>query len=313
MTALAREVPAWLGGLLRRHRDRHGPHYGGGLSDHLPMALLAMHGLGAPRSEIEARHARYAQRLDPPGPVLAPAPADPAAAIGDLDSYGALIAFFDAEIDGRGVDGALARHLPGLMSGWVRHAFHPAIRLAYGIRFNLASEVAAGLAYLAGSGPDPRLEAAARNPGQSDRFSFRKLAAAEGRMFEHRYAAALASGRLDGAATVVSDNRRRVAEEALGVFASTGDFFALHMVTGCHAFLGCADAIGLEDDGLMNAGLLAANQAAGAPPYEAGAEPGPAAVDDEHDVKLAFTCADQAVRLGSERYRAAADVYRTGR
>ncbi len=47
----------------------------------------------------------------------------------------------------------------------------------------------------------------------------------------------------------------------------------------------------------------------GAPPFDASAEPSPATIDDEHDAKLAFACADLASSLDSDRFRAAAVVY----
>ena len=304
--------PHWLAGLLEEHRNTHGPLYGGFLSDHLPMMALALHGLGAGRTVIEARRDAYAQRLDAPTPLRRNPPESLATALGDRAAYAPLLGFFDAEIQALGMPGALAAHLPSLISGWVRDAFHPIIRLAYGIRFGLASEVAAGLAYLASAGPDPALGALATNARPKRALTFPQPSPAPGRTFEEKCQAVIAAGALDGAVHVVGDNRRRAAETALAAFHQTGDFFALHLVTGCHALLVCADATGLREDALLNAGLFAGYLAAGAPAFSADAPPRAWPMDEEHHAKLAFSCAELAKLLDSERFRQAAAMHRAG-
>ena len=147
-------APTWLADRLRDHRDRHGPHYKGFLSDHLPMALLAMKALGAERGSLAAYAANYEDRLDPPVRHAQEPPGSLAEALGQQVAYGALLAYFDREIARHGATKTLATYLPDLVSGWVRFAFHPIIRLAYGVRFGVESEIAAGLAYLACAGPD---------------------------------------------------------------------------------------------------------------------------------------------------------------
>lgn len=122
----------------------------------------------------------------------------------------------------------------------------------------------------------------------------------------------MASGALDGRVAIVPDDRRRLAELGLALFNDTHDFFALHVVTGTHALGVCADAIGLPVDGLRSAGFLAAYVTIGAPRFDAFAEASPATIDDEHDAKLAFACADLARSLDSERFREAARVYAPG-
>ena len=65
MTVSGRRVPTWLAESILAHRNQHGPHYGGYLSDHLPMALLAMWANGAGRDALETYAMRYQQRLEP--------------------------------------------------------------------------------------------------------------------------------------------------------------------------------------------------------------------------------------------------------
>lgn len=301
-------VPHWLAQALRVHRDTHGPHYQGHLSDHLPMTLVAMWAAGAARSDLERYAKHYGQRLDAPVRHDRHPPAALADVVGHIDAYRCLLAFFDREIARRGTRRTLATWLPRLVSGWVRFAFHPIIRLAYGIRFDVASEIAAGLAYLASAGPDPALQALADTASPADEPLLPPPGPALAEPFEQRYNATVASGALEGQVVVLPDHRRRVAELGLALFNDTHDFFALHVVTGTHALGVCADAIGLPADGLLSAGFLAAYMTIGAPRFDPIARPTPASVDDEHDAKLAFTCMEQARLLDSARYRDASRV-----
>lgn len=305
-------MPTWLAERLLVHRNQHGPHYGGYLSDHLPMALLAMWANGAGKDALETYAMRYRQRLDPPVEHVLHPPTEIAGAVGDLGAYGSLLAYFDREVAHVGTQATLETWLPQLVSGWVRFAFHPVIRLAYGIRFDVASEVVAGLAYLASAGPDPALQALADGARDGDNPLSAPPSPALDEPFERRYNATVASGVL-AERVVVPDNRRCLAELSLALFNETHDFFALHMVTGTHALGVCADAIGMEANGLLSAGLLAAYVTVGAPRFDPAAEPRPGTIDDEHDVKLAFACTDLARSLGSKAFERAAQTYRIGR
>ena len=304
-------VPEWLSEKLLAHRNQHGPHYGGHLSDHLPMALLAMWANGAGQDALESYATRYRQRLDPPVQHFRHPPTQIARAVGDVGAYGSLLAYFDREVARVGTRATLENWLPGLLSGWVRFAFHPVIRLAYGIRFDVASEIVAGLAYLASAGTDQALQALADGARYGDEPLSAPPAPPLDEPFERRYNATVASGVLTGRVVVGPDNRRRLAELSLAVFNDTQDFFALHMVTGTHALGVCVDAIGMEADGLLSAGLLAAYVTVGTPRFDPAAEPRPATIDDEHDAKLAFACADLARSLGSKAFERAAQTYRS--
>lgn len=302
-------VPEWLSERLLVHRNQHGPHYGGHLSDHLPMALLAMWANGAGQDALASYATRYRQRLDPPVQHVRRPPTQIAGAVGDVGAYGSLLAYFDREVARAGTRATLENWLPRLLSGWVRFAFHPVIRLAYGIRFDVASEIVAGLAYLASAGPDPALQALADGARHGDEPLSAPPFPPLNEPFERRYNATVASGALAERVVVVPDNRCRLAELSLAVFNDTHDFFALHMVTGTHALAVCADAIDMEADGLLSAGLLAAYITVGAPRFDPAAEPRPASIDDEHDAKLAFACADLARSLGSKAFEKAAQTY----
>lgn len=271
--------------------------------------LLAMHGLGSDRTTVEARRDRYVRRLDRTrvhSPKNIKRFED---GIGKRAAYRALITYLDESIARRGVDETLAQYLPSVLSGWVRHAFHGTIRLAYGIRFDVASEVAAGLAYLACAGPDERLAGIGRGASISDRFAWPPPIDITASRFDDRYEEVLIANTFAVHTHILEDNRVRVAEEVLDIFNHTRNFFALHMVTGTHALEICADAIQIDVDGIMNAGLAAAYLAIDAPMFVSNAEPRPLRMDFAHDVKVAFSCFDQARLLNSRRYRDAFDVY----
>lgn len=273
------------------------------------MMLLAMHGLGIDRATIESRHSRYLGRLD-----LASLHSQICIdrfedGIGKRAAYRALIDFLDESIACRGVGATLAEYLPSVLSGWVRHAFHGTIRLAYGIRFEVASEVAAGLAYLASAGPDERLAGTGQRASIANRFVWPPSIDIGSSRFDDRYEEVLIANTFAVHTHILEDNKVRVGEEVLDIFNHTQDFFALHMMTGTHALDICAEAIQIDADGILNAGLAAAYLAIGAPMFVPNADSRPLHMDFAHDVKVAFTCFDQAQRLSSARYQAAFEVY----
>ena len=301
--------PPWLLDLLRQHRDSYEPEYDGHLTDHLPMMLLAMHGLGSDRTTIESRHARYIGRLDrarTDSPEVMNRFED---GIGKRPAYRGLINYLDESISRRGVEETLAEYLPSVLSGWVRHAFHGTIRLAYGIRFEVDSEVAAGLAYLTSAGPDERLAEIGQFASPSERFAWPPSIDIASSRFDDRYDEVIQADTFAVHTHILENNSFRVAEEVLDIFNHTHGFFALHMVTGLHALGICADVIESKVDGIMNAGLAAAYLAIGAPMFIQHARPRSLRMDFAHEVKVAFSCYDQAQRLNSQRYLDAFEVY----
>ena len=78
-------------------------------------------------------------------------------------------AFFERRSMRQGWEPTLTKYLPLLISGWVKDAFHPLIRLGYGIEFESTSEIAAGLAYMTITGNDPALANMAMRGASQDR------------------------------------------------------------------------------------------------------------------------------------------------
>ena len=133
-----------LKGLLQRG-TRFGPEYQDGLSNHLPMALIALAGLGAKSARLESFFDQYAMRLEPA--TTNPQAASKAPQLGDIDSYPAALLQMREGVAREGQLEVLRQELARLGPGIGAAAFHGMLRTAYGIEAKNDEEVAAGLAY----------------------------------------------------------------------------------------------------------------------------------------------------------------------
>ena len=325
----ASSLPEAVRCLLREHGDQYAPHYPpSDNADHGPMAFLAMHGLGMDVARIKQFATQYRRKL------IAQDHSDGVVTetnwehhVGQRGSYRALREFFASTIESRGRESTLTQYLPVLLSGWVKDAFHPLIRLAYGIEFSVDSEVAAGLAYLAITGNDPQLAAVAeRPPSHRDARSYleslqssRKASSAGGN-FNNRYHAASRVAALRPADGSADEVMRALSRVGIEVFDATHDFFALHVVTSSHAFRVCSPWAGPNWGAVFSVGIATAYLAIGAPPFSMlpTASAGLpletlSSDDDEHDIKLAYTSLAQARAFGDPTYEWVATRYLTGR
>ncbi len=294
------------------------PEYGGGLSSHLPMALQALQALGASSERLEAFQAAYAPRLTARGR---------AGGGGRPDRYEPLTREISGEVRRAGRDTVLRRRLPDLLQDPGAAAFHGLIRVAHGAAAGHDDELARGLAYwsalhrpasaCAGLGtsvaPQLSLEAwlerlRALRAGQrvaGRRIAWRMQSWRELRGFE----AAAASLVLDDAALPA------LARAAARLYARTGDFTVLHVVTGCHALSVLGPWIADPAAALSAlrpaaaAALLASEVWESVAPADAVASPPPPwdelvrgalASDDEHVIKLVHACSDWAHRADQQ-------------
>jgi hypothetical protein len=319
-------LPHELEALVHRHGATFDPHYPpSDNSDHGPMAYLAMHGLGIGFADIATFAEMYRSKLVP-----IPPPTESVSAetwrdhIGRRESYAALLAFFQREIQSSSWQTVLTRYLPSLVSGWVKDAFHPLIRLGYGVEFESTSEIAAGLAYMTITGDDPVLAAIADRDRSS--LTGRAFFQSVGSMQDPRYSRGPFNVRyqriVDGAKDLRpgGGNADRAFEEigraCLEVFNATHDFFALHLVTSSHAFRICAPYAGSGLGALLSTGIAVAYLAIGSPPFEP-VEPATASLPtdrlsqarDEHDLKLAYSCLAQSRAFDDATYRWVAAEY----
>lgn len=324
---LAKPLPDSLLALIEDHRASHAPHYPPSAhTDHGPMAYLAMHGLGLGQREIERFAAAYRQRLAPlPAPALTLRTDDWHEHVGHAESYSALLEFFHGETRARGWHATVARYLPGLISGWVKDLFHPLIRLGYGIEFEVPSEIAAGLAYLAACGDDPRVALAARLPAVEARGAaylerlqlHQRPALLEGPgPFNQSYRQVVDTHPLERAGGSPGAVYAELGRACLEVFDATHDFFALHLVTASHAFRVCSPWAGPSGEGVFSVGISAAYLALGTPAFRLVARASAAlpldrlaVSEDEHDIKLAYACRASAHAHGDPTYEWVARRY----
>jgi hypothetical protein len=306
-----------------------------GLTNHLPMALVAKERLGADPEELIRFAAAYSTRLAPIHESENRLDEKSwRSAIGQSGAAADLRSYFVRLMDEVGPDEALRTHLPALLPGVGGAAFHGVIRLSYAIEVSSPSRIAAGLAYLAevGSplGPlvpgqvttqDP-LEVLADLSKSSDwpEPPPKKTIDEEIRIIAKNE---LFSG-VVSSLEIVDDTETRLAEAALQVYASSNDFTALHGVTGLAAIFSIRPWI--EDDVLVSRfafqALVAAYLSIGAPPlwspdrldqFVDSNESDPKDVraaaafsDDEHVSKLVYTAHRSWERTGNPLYLAVA-------
>lgn len=289
------------------------------LTNHLPMALVAIERLGADDDRLRAFSERYQHRL---------VPVEPAEPIGSFDEwraargrrgvYGAARGFLDDAVDRHGQDAVVRRCLPELVDGIGGGAFHGVIRLAYALEVQRPARVAAGLAYLTqvytplgergagGARTDDPVAALVALRGDAELVA----AAGEGNIGQRMAQVAAHPGFRGVVDWLAVDEATpsRLVGAATALYAVTDDFTALHGVTGSHAITILQPYV--EDREQLCAcwfqALAAAYLTIGAPALSDPTEAlGPwldappsweevaaagAADDDEHVGKLVYSC-----------------------
>ncbi|MBL8516067.1 MAG: questin oxidase family protein [Betaproteobacteria bacterium] len=313
------------------------PSYGGGLSNHLPMTLIALSALGGDDAAREAHVQRYAKRLEP----LHEADIHIDAArfdrhLGDWSAHAAYRRFFSEALTEHGTDATLAAWWPELAPGLAAAGFHGLIRLAYGLEAESRTEIATGLAYLA-SAHTPLIDRASSvAAGAADlagalaelRTAFAgnrieagliieelRLATEEPEFFPH-----LKLPRLESAPDC-STVRADFARVSVRLYLAAPSFNSLHLVTGTHALESVMDRLpaAMHTRTLAHfwVAFCAAYVSIGAP------EPATAPADDpapdwqpciaaalkspnDHLIKMVHTCKAQFARHGDAAYAVAA-------
>ncbi len=224
----------------------HDPEYGNGLSNHLPMAWLALARLGASETRLREFGVAYVagKGLRPARPrQLWPAGDAWAGRLGQRGAWPLYLDLFEKWMAREGAAGVLAQALPTLMPGVAAAAFHGLIRTAAGMQAGHAGEVVQGLAHWAAwhqpLGSMPEGPAAARQEADPAAL-LRRLRAGTSTagLIVGRMRAAAEGGEVSAvAARLVIDEGtpERLARAAAFAYAMTGNFTALHLVTGAQA------------------------------------------------------------------------------
>ncbi len=302
--------------------------YADGLTNHLPMALHALDRMGADASRLCRFFDVYAARFEPQQATCGAAAvlSDWLPRRGRYASLPALRATF-AEALRRDDPAAVLRHVvPHLMSGVGAAAFHGLLRTAHAVEAGHPGELACGLAYWAARWFPLEPVPAAHGPFGFEAWSARLARAAGG----WRSSGALISQRmrdaeqalpyraLAGSLVINDDILAQLAGFAAALYAETGNFTVLHLVTGCRAarvmlpFAGdAADARGslvrAFTAACLASGVARARRLAPPAPVEWSVlAAGALASDDDHVIKLIDACKEEAAFYGDTRHRQAA-------
>jgi hypothetical protein len=281
---------------------RFDPHYLPSMnSDHMPMTLCAMKGLGAQRSSLLAYRSDYCKILHeirPQSPLQ-----NWRQGIGRSETYASLFSFFRLEVASKGIGPTVAEYLPEFVSSLAMDAFHPIIRLGYAIDFQSQAETAAALAYLISSHREVPVDT--ENRIDLSQQLEQQVAAGPLRFETQRFSGGIRE-LLDGDRypTGIAMDLNNCAALALDIYRSTRNFFALHLVTSTHAIRICSEFV---DEKLalaaLTGSLLAAHQVVGSPAFEReGPLPIPERLDREHAYKYAWTCLSEYRFYGDESY-----------
>ena len=271
-------------------------------SDHLPMTLCAITGLGGDLKTCIAYRDDYKTRLHEVAtdkPIV-----DWRAGIGRDECYASLLSYFMDEVGKKGIEATVGKFLPEVVSSLALEAFHSVIRLGYAIDFNSELETAAALAYsvIAHRSGIPLnvdrkidLKHALLSQANAGAISFNKSGFSD-KIHElvdaREYPVACATSFDDCAAV------------SLDIYRSTRNFFALHMVTATQAVRVCSRYI--DQDlalAVLTGSLLAAHRVVGSPSFERN-DPSPVnpQIDTEHAYKYVWACLSEYRRYGDERY-----------
>ena len=109
-------------------------------SDHLPMTLCAISGLGGHQDALLAYRAQYKKILHEI-PSMSASP-DWRQGIGRNESYPSLLAWFTQQVTEKGIESTVREYLPEFIGSLAMEAFHPIIRLGYAIDFKSEAETA---------------------------------------------------------------------------------------------------------------------------------------------------------------------------
>ena len=303
------------------------PEYRNGLSNHLPMALVALEGLGADPQRLHGFAAVYVQRLVAMA-ATSPLPAwqgeDWLTRRGDPAAYPELRTFFAHWLRRDGKAAVLRAALPALVSGSGGAAFHGLLRTSYAVDSGHTGELAAGLAYWA-CRHLPLAEGLPDEPTEGDVFAWAERlhrtiprpAADRPLIFQRMADVAAPPGFAATAGDLLptSTTLRELAALAGRCYLGSRDFTVLHLVTSCHGLRLLMPHLDEPEQALRHYALAfgAALIASGTAPDVAGPSVEPLAwseltaracrSDKDHVIKLVYTCLRESQAYGDDSYR----------
>jgi hypothetical protein len=305
------------------------PEYNGGLSNHLPMALVALQRMGAPDARLDAYYAFYAPRLG----VLDTKQEESQDfqwpdVIGNLDKFRLVRHYFLTQLMSEGREKVLKDVLPTLFKGVGAAAFHGLIRTAYALQVQHDGELAAALSYwtcrfLPLTESEPKSGEMAVGEWIKPFLSITAPSEDSGLIFEKMRVTASSKhfSQLLNGLSVDESTLSCLSRYASELYLKQKNFTVLHLITGTHAARLLMPWISDQESAIRYfavayaAGLATASinsDAANSPPTEEleWNEIISRAIKDQNDhvIKLVYSCVHEATYYGSPVYRAVANL-----
>lgn len=324
------------------HAEIYAPEFGHQhLSNHFPMAAFALKKLGADADSIENLNKNNLKSLD----LNSDSPNcldikenNFGRYLGKREAYSGYFAYFKNKV-------VIGKELPwidNLAKGVSAGAFHALIRVGYGIDAHDASEMAAGLAYMADSFlmvvPEKNRSPHGSSQSVADfaqelvtRWLAGELEAlpSKGVIFERMNLTAQDDARQKIISDAYNLNKlslEQIAKTSLDIFLRTNNFTALHADTASHAarlvlpYVGDKEAFIRElFAGIVTAVLTIPSEEFKPIKFSSESPLSPEellergrACTDSHDIKFVYSCLEEYREYGDTRYLAAAELRLNG-
>lgn len=226
---------------LLEESQSYGPEFGNGLSNHLPMCLVALQQMDATGERLTEFYQHYIPRLN--GFERATEATDPLKSLNQPELFPAHLNYFNQLIEKQGVAETLKTWIPHLLSGMGTGAFHALLRVGYSIKAENPHETAQGLAYWTSSYLDLGSDAEQVDSEPGDFLTIIDQTADIAR--DHTFTPGIIFNRMAEIAAMptfrdlpiqpATVNLEGLAELALTAYVNSRNFTLLHGVTGCHA------------------------------------------------------------------------------
>jgi len=282
---------------------RFSAEYGEGLSNHLPMALLAIRRLGASDDRAREFETFYSRRLRPMSA-----------------SEEALSDRLAEELAREGKEAFLHERVARLTPGIGSAAFHGIIRTAYAIDTDDLVDAVASWVTAYSRGADVS-SAHLRADETSAPLVFEAIQ--HDSRFEHDFSGGNIADRIARVASfepfheyaIQTPTLEELANIAVKIYLATADFTALHLVTACHATRVLEPYLASDALDHLATAMLAAYITIGRPAFDVEMGEAPdwdtlakqaIASNDDHDLKLVYSCREEDAVYGWGLHRMAA-------
>lgn len=210
-----------------------------GITNHLPMALIALSRLGADDDRLAEYFRFYSKKTQPLGEPSLRSEFNWAVNLGNKGSFPDYLNFYLGEIHKMGPEAVIHAHLDTLIKGVSAAAFHALIRLSYGVLHENPTEVAFGLAYMSAHYVLVPAPVACQNSPveilNDALHEFENQAFIGNTISERMLAVSEHPDFLKINKIPKELSLQRISELVSDLYLASNDFTVLHGVTSCHA------------------------------------------------------------------------------